>query len=128
MSRTYNVPPGVLRSKIRSWGRAIGDETRMLISRPWLAFKMGFEAMLRSDNPQPAARDDRARDDRLPQFFGLGSITQELLDKAERERRSTIPPDPFARPAAPSGEGVDHAKAAAPPRVKKFHACRQPEA
>ena len=74
---------------------------------------MGFESMLRSDNPQRAARADQ-----LPQFFGLGSITQELLDKAERERRSTVLPDPFGRVDAPSGATL----------VKKFNASRQPEA
>jgi hypothetical protein len=119
MSRTYNTPPSVLRTKMRELGLGIRAEAKMLISWPWTALKMGFESVLRSGRPESSILDDRPQ-----QFFGLGSITQRLLDNAESDRRCGLPADPFETLAGRPSADVNRGRPAPKPTVKKFHAAR----
>ena len=90
MSRTCNAPPSVVRTKMVELGRGFGNATKALLLSPWTALKMGFETVFSAGRPDCPTPDDQPR-----QFFGLRSITQELLDKAERDRRGGLPADPF---------------------------------
>lgn len=119
MSRTYNTPPSVLRMKMVELGRGLRNATKTLLLWPWSALKMSFESVLRIGSP--------TLDDRPQQFFGLGSITQDLLDKAERDRRFALQADPFEilarRPAAELDDEVSRSK----PSFKKFQPVRHAE-
>lgn len=118
MSRTYNTPPSVLRTKMGEWGRTLDDETKKLLLQPWTALRMGFESVLRIGRTGYSMLDERPQ-----QFFGVGSITQDLLDKAESNRRGGLPPDPFETLAA--GPAVlDRGRPVPKPTVEEFDAVR----
>lgn len=122
MSRTYNTPPSVLRMKMVELGRGFGNASKALLLWPWTALKMGFEAVLRVGETKFSMLDERPQ-----QFFGLGSITQDLLDKAERDRRRGLPADPFEILAGRRATALDDERPAPKPSLKKFHAVRHAE-
>lgn len=122
MSRTYNAPPSVLRTKMVEFGSDFGNATKALLLWPWSALKMGFESILRVGRPEYSMLDDPPQ-----QFFGLGSITQDLLDKAERDRRWGLPADPFEILAGRPAVSLDDERPASEPSFKKFHAVRHAE-
>lgn len=121
MSRTYNTPPSVLRTKLVELGRGFGNATKALLLWPWTALKMGFESVLRAERPDPMLTD------RPQQFFGLGSITQDLLDNAERDRRCGLPADPFEILTGQPAAGLNDERPAPKPSFKKFHSVRHAE-
>ena len=121
MSRTYNTPPSGLRTKMAELGRGLGDAAKALFVSPWMALKMGFESVLR------AGRPERSVADRTQQFFGLGSITQDLLDQAERDRRRRVPADPFETLAGRSAALRNDVRPASQRPFKKSHAVRRAE-
>ncbi len=120
MSRTYNTPPAILRTKIVELGRGFGNATKALLLWPWTALKMGFESVLSGGRPEYPMVDYRPQ-----QFFGLGSITQDLLDKAERGRLCGLPADPFETLAGSAA--LDDETPAAKHSFRKFHAVRHGE-
>ena len=122
MSRTYNTPPSVLRTRMVELGRGFGDATKALLLWPWTALKMGFETVLGAGRPEYPELDDRPR-----QFFGLGSITQDLLDKAERDRRCGLPADPFDTLAGRPAAVLDDERPVPKPAVRRFQAVRHAE-
>ena len=119
MSRTYNTPPSVLRTKMVELGRGLGDAMKALLLWPWTPLKMGFESVLRIGRS--------TLDDRPQQFFGLGSITQDLLDKIERDRRCGLPADPFETFAGRPAAALDDERTAPKPSLKKFQSARHAE-
>lgn len=122
MSRTYNAPPSVLRTKMAEWGHGLGNATKALLLWHWTAIKMGFESVLRIGRPEFSMLNDQPR-----QFFGLRSITQELLDEAERDRRDELPDDPFDTLAHQPGAALNDKAATSEPAFKRFHAARHAE-
>ncbi len=98
------------------WGRALDDETRKLLLQPWTALRMGFESVLRIGRPGYSMLGERPQ-----QSFGLGSITQDLLDMSERNRRGGPLPDPFETLAAGPAVLV-RGRLAPKPIVEKFDA------
>ena len=120
MSRTYNTPPSVIRTKMGELGRGFGNASKALLLWPWTALKMGFESALRASRPDHSMLDTV----QPRQFFGLSSITQDLLDQAERDRRSGLPADPFETLGKRSGEALNDTRIASKPAFSKFHAAR----
>lgn len=98
MSRTYNAAPS-------------------LISRSRAGLKTALDYLLRMGRPRHPDTNERPR-----QFFGLSSITQQLLDNAERDRRGGLPPDPFDTLVDPTKSA--HGQPARNPEPKKIHAAR----
>lgn len=123
MSRTYNTPPSMFRTKAAELGRGFGNAAKALLWSPWTALKMGFESVLRAGRPEHSMLYTV----QPRQLFGLRSITQDLLDKAERERRSGLPADPFEVLGERPGDALNDKRIASEPAFNKFHAARHAE-
>ena len=123
MSRTYNAPPSILRTKAGELGRGVGNAAKALLVSPWTALKMGFESVLRAGRPYNSMLDTV----QPRQLLGLRSITQELLDKAERDRRNGLPADPFEVLGDRSGGALHDKRIKSAPALSKFHAARHAE-
>ena len=120
MSRTYNTPPSILRTKATELGRGLGNAAKALLWSPWTALKMGFQSVLRASRPEHSELETV----QPRQFFGLSSITQDLLDKAERDRRNGPPPDPFEVLTERPGESPNDRRITSQPTFSKFRAAR----
>ena len=123
MSRTYNTPPSIFRTKAVELGRGFGNAAKGLLLSPWTALKMGFESVLRASRPEHSMLDTV----QPRQLFGLSSITQDLLDKAERDRGCGLPADPFEVLSDRSGDGLNGKMSPSEPAFSKFRAARHAE-
>ena len=122
MSRTYNAPPSVLRTKMAELGRGFGNALKAMVLWPWMALNMGFGSVLRSEPLDYPTGDDLPRT-----FFGLRSITQKALDDAERNRRRKLPADPFDILARRSEAKLQDPRIASDPTFARFRAARHAE-
>ena len=120
MSRTYNTPPSIFRTKAVELSRSFGNAAKALLLSPWTALKMGFESVLRASRPEHSVLDT-VQPRRL---FGLRSITQDLLDKAERDRRCGLPADPFEVLENRSADALNGERITSEPAFSNFHAAR----
>jgi hypothetical protein len=123
MSRTYNTPPSIFRTKAVQLGRGFGSAAKALLLSPWTALKSGFESALRASRAEHSMLDTV----QPRQFFGLSSITQDLLDKAERDRRCGLPADPFEVLGERPGKAPNDERLTSRPAFTKFRAARHAE-